>query len=150
MSEEREARMVAEVGGLVDETGVCLAVYGASLEPDFISSRLGCKPTHAHRRGEQRSVASPPYSSGAWLLEVRGQAPSGPEELLRQLLERLPKDSDLWGTLAAEYDVQVRLGIHFTKWNKGFDLSPKVVDAIAGLRASLHFDIYAYGENGDA
>ena len=142
--------IIAEVGGLVDETGVCLAVYGDDLNPDDVSARLGCSPTHCHRRGDQRSPNSLPYPQGAWFLETRGEAPTGPEQLIRRLLMRLPNDPQVWIGLASNYDVQLRIAIHFSRWNKGFDMSKEVVAMISNLHATIGFDLYGYGDDEDA
>lgn len=138
--------VIAEVGGLVDEAGVCLALYGTDLDPVEVTALLGCEPTSAHRRGERRSPKSRPAESGAWLLEIRGEAPTSPEHLIRRLLMKLPADAGVWETLAARFDVQVRFGIHFTGWNKGFHLPPDVVAMITRMHAGMGFDLYGYGE----
>ena len=139
-----------KVSGLVDETNVTIAIYGEDLDPDDISQQLGCQPTFSHRQGERRSHGSPPYKQGAWFLEVKGNAPHGPEDLTKALLMRLPADETIWVELARKHDIQMRYGIHMDTWNRGFELSPKLVQRISKLHAKLSFDIYAVGENDDA
>ncbi len=146
MSENDHGEVVAEAGGLVDETGVCLAVYGSELNPEDVTSRLGCLPTRAHRRGDRQGPHSPPFADGAWILEERGVAPTGPAQLVRRLLMRLPSDGPTWERLAADYDLQLRFGVHFSGWNKGFDLSSELVETLARTRVRLVFDLYAYGD----
>jgi hypothetical protein len=141
--------VIAEFGGLPDESSVCLAVYGADLDPEDVSARLGCKPTDSHRRGYQKTSQSIPTSQGAWFCELRGEPPTGPEQLIRRLLLRLPNDQRVWSDLGSRFDVQVRVAIHFTGWNKGFDLPPDIVAAISRMGATLNMDLYAYGD-GDA
>jgi hypothetical protein len=76
----RPPEIIAKVGGLVDETGVCLAIYGPDLEPDELTARIGVEPTSAHRRGGRpRPESKKAYDAGAWLLKERGTAPTGPE-----------------------------------------------------------------------
>ncbi len=85
----------------------------------------------------------------AGLLEVRGKAPEGPDELALALLGRLPEDESVWIKLCELYEVQLRFGIHMTGWNRGFGLSPATTTRVASLRASMVFNIYAYdGEEG--
>src|SRR4029450_828309 len=122
--------VIAEVGGLPGEVGVCLAVYGADLDPVDVTSRLGCAPTRSHRRGDRQASKSPPFKLGAWLLEERGFAPVGPDELVARLLRRLTADLSVWEALASDYRVELRFGIHFTGWNRGFDLSPEIVSQL--------------------
>ena len=76
-SQVREEHIIAEVGGLVDETHVSLGISGPDIQPEEISAMLRCAPTSAHRRGDSRRL-SPPYLEGAWLLTIDGSAPSGP------------------------------------------------------------------------
>jgi hypothetical protein len=37
----------------------------------------------------------PPWPTGAWLLAVEGESPTGPEELVHLFLARLPADDGL-------------------------------------------------------
>jgi hypothetical protein len=141
--------VLSGVGGPVDETGACVAVYGEDLDPDAVSALLGCSPTSSHRRGDRRGPRSPPYKRGGWFLQRRGKAPEGPEELVAKLLSQLPEDEAVWLKLDERYEVQVRFGIHMTGWNRGFDLSPDLIAKVARLHARVGFDIYAYGDEED-
>ena len=124
----------ADVGGLVDECSLTLAVYGVDLDPDAVTAKLGIQPTSAHRRGERRQSRSVPYRGGAWLLERRGVPPRGPEELLAELLEVLPAEhSPVWAELRAQYDVQLRYGLFVKRWNSGFGLSSALVQRISSV-----------------
>jgi hypothetical protein len=134
------------VGGLVDETAVTLAVYGEDLVADDVTRLLGVEPSSSHRRGDRRGPRSAPYKKGAWFLQQRGEAPLGPEELTTTLLDRLPSDEATWIRVGELYEVQVRFGIHFYGWNRGFDLSAALIARIAKLRAKLVYDLYAYDE----
>ena len=145
-----EDEIIAEVGGLVDETGVCLAICGKDLDPDEVTELIGCSPTNAHRSGDRKTPNSPPYQSGAWLLEMRGSEPIGPEQLIRRLLLRVPQDENVWTKLSGRFRVRLLMGIHFTGWNKGFDLPADLIPAIASLRASIGFDLYGYGDDDSA
>ncbi len=139
-------RVVAVVGGLVDEVAITLAIYGESLEPNTITDMLGVQPTSCHRRGERRGPRSPTYAQGAWFLSVRCESPVEPNEALLRLLDPLPDDDALWSRLASAYDVQLRLGVFFTGWNKGFSFSQQAVSKLARMRAKFGFDLYAHGE----
>ena len=139
--------IIATIGGLVDESSVTLAVYGHDLDPEDVSSRLGCEPSSCHRRGDRKSPQGVPARTGAWFLNLRGFAPTGPEELIRRLLMKLPPDKPRWQELVSKFDVQLRIAIHFTAWNKGFELSPEVVSDIGKLGARVDFDLYAYGDD---
>lgn len=144
------AKILLRVGGLVDETGVRLGVYGENLDPPDVTAIIGREPTSAHRKGDRRGPRSPPYKGGAWFYELRGEAPQGPAELSAALLDQLPDDAQIWAKLSERYDVQLRYGIHMTGWNRGFDLPADVAVRIARLRAAVMFDIYAYDDDATA
>lgn len=83
--------VLAEVAGVVDESRVTLAICGDDLDPDDVSAKLRCVPSHNHHKGERRSQTSPPFRTGAWILSVEGGAPRGPNELIDELLARFPQ-----------------------------------------------------------
>lgn len=143
----RPDQTIAVVGGVVDESGATLAVYGPDLDPDEVTAALRVQPTRSHRRGFQRSPRARPALVGAWFLEVRGTAPSGPDHQIRRLLMRLPGPGEAWTTLRERYDIQLFIGIHMTGWNKGFALEPDVVARLATLGCRLGFDLYAYPDD---
>jgi hypothetical protein len=145
----RPDRFFAEVGGPIDLTRVTLGIYGVDLDPDEISALLGCSPTHAHRRGDLRPRGVPPWPKGAWLLSVEGKSPTEPEELLNQLLEKLPMDPAVWRNLRARFTVQLGFGLFLDAWNRGFDLSPATLERVSQLGASLDFNIYPEGHEDD-
>jgi hypothetical protein len=144
-AERPEPRVIAEVGGDFDETHVTLALYADDLDPDAVSTELGCSPSHGHRKGEARKKG-PPARSGAWYLKLEAMAPRGPNELLRELLARFPVDPGFWSSLVQRYKVRITVAVHTGGWNRGCDLSPEVVAAVARTGAEFGFDLYMYGE----
>ena len=141
-------QVLTEVGGPIDEVNVTLALYSEELEPEEISRALGVEPTSAHRRGESPGPSSPPAPSGAWLLSEHGRDAELAEAIIDRLLEQLPEDPAVWRDLRMRHDIQVRLGLHMTGWNKGLSIPLKQLTRIAELGASIEFDIYAYGDDG--
>jgi hypothetical protein len=128
---------------------VTLAVYGKTLDPAKITTMLGVPPTRSFKRGHRIMANSRPMQHGAWFLEVRGEAPDGPEEHLRRLIQKLPKSTNIWKELNSKYTVQLRLGLHMSGWNKGFGFTPHLLVQIAKMRVEMQFDIYAYGEENE-
>lgn len=145
----RREKVIAKVGGVVDESVATLAVYGKDLEPDDVTKILGIKPTRSFRRGHKRGPNSRSIPHGAWFLEIRGDAPEGPDAQLRNLLMRLPDSEDIWRELRSRYKVQIRFGIFMCDWNKGFNLAPDLIIRLAKMGIELDFDIYANGDEED-
>jgi hypothetical protein len=50
MAEPTKPRLLEEVGGLPDEIRVTLGLYADDLDPEDVSRRMGCAPTHAHKK----------------------------------------------------------------------------------------------------
>jgi hypothetical protein len=139
----RKPVVVAEIGGKIDETRVTLSVHGDDLDPDEVSAILKCRPTRSHRRGESRPRNTSAWSSGAWLLSLEGKAPVEPEEVLIELLDRVPSDPSVWSALNVRFRVKIGFGLFLGAWNRGFELSPPVVSRAIMTGAQLGFDIYA-------
>ena len=55
-------------------------------------------------------------------------------------------DPDRWRTIQERFDIQLRFGVHFNGWNKGFDLPREIVARLNAIGASVLFDLYAYGD----
>jgi hypothetical protein len=145
----RKPETFVEVGGPIDETRVTLGIHGDDLDPDELSVLLKCGPSAAHRRGDRRPRNVPPWPSGAWLLSVKGKAPTGPEELLTTLLDRLPQDPSVWDVVRQRFTLRLSCGVFVDAWNRGFDLSPAALKRITALGASFTVNIYAEGSEGD-
>ena len=139
-------RVLAEVGGPVDESSATLAVYGQDLEPRDVTALVAVEPSDSFRQGFKRGPRSPAMAHGAWFLEVRGVAPDGPAVQLATLLSKLPESAHVWQQLRERYTVQLRLALHVQGWNKGFGLPRQLTARLAVLGVDLEFDLYAYGE----
>lgn len=140
----RPPHAIVKTGGPPDLTSVVLALYAEDLDPDIVSRELGCAPTRAHRKGDRRGPRSPPFSTGAWLLELSGEGPIDPDVLLSDLLGRFPRDSAFWAKLRASYRVRVLVALHIERWNRGFELSPRTVAMVSATGAEFGFDLYFY------
>jgi uncharacterized protein DUF4279 len=139
-------RVLAEVGGPVDESSATIAVYGEDLEPHDITALIGVEPSNSFRRGFKRGPRSPAMPHGAWFLEVRGVAPDGPAVQLETLLAKLPDSAHVWQQLRERYTVQLRIALHMQSWNKGFSLTKQLTARLAALGVDLKFDLYAHGQ----
>jgi hypothetical protein len=142
----RKPEVIAEVGGLIDETRVTLGVHGDDLDPDEVTRLLGCAPSCSHRRGDPRPRNIPPWPRGAWVLSVEGKAPVEPDHLISAVLDRLPVDPAVWESLRSRFDVRLGFGLFQDAWNRGFGLSSQVLRRVAEMGLGLDFDIYADGE----
>lgn len=139
----RRPEIIAEVGGTVDESTVTLCVYGEDLDPEAVTKLLGVSPTSSFRRGYRRKPSARPMPHGAWFLEIRGNAPDGPDVHLRKLLTLLPDSVGIWEELTRLYKVRLSLCLGFSGWNKGFCFPADLIARVAKIGVELDFDVYA-------
>ena len=138
-----EPRVLARVGGLVEETKISIGIHGPDVEPSAISELLGVEATRQHRAGEARKFGTP-WREGAWLFAVAGKAPRGPEEVAEELLQALPPaDAAPWAELRSKHRLLVKIAVFFSGWNRGYAMSDGVLRRLARISGSIEFDIYA-------
>lgn len=129
-----------------DEVALALCIYGADLEPGEITRTLEVEPTHAHRKGERKTLRSPPWDRGAWIREIRSFEPINPNNMIWELLEGMNCDPKVWRDLASRFELRFDFALH-TDVGATFVLSPSSVQRIANLGAAFQIYIQAYGDN---
>lgn len=127
-------------GGPVDQWKVTLRVFGGDLDPDDISTLLGCQPSSARKKGD-------PYPrTGRWLLSIESKdfgENADVEDGIRMLLERLPPNGRIWSSLTSLYRVDVSCGLFLNSSNRGFGLSAEVSGLLSERNLNVGFDLYA-------
>jgi hypothetical protein len=129
-----------------DEVAVALCIYGAELDPNEVTQLFGAEPTHAHKRGERKTLRSPPWDKGAWIREVRRFEPIDPDAMFEQLLAELSGEPGVWRSLASRFQLRVAFAVH-TDVGCTFVLSPSTVQRISELGAAFQVYIQVYGDN---
>ncbi len=122
---------VVSVGGEIDRVKVSLRFGGDDLDPDDVSTLLGCQPTTSYRKGDslpsQRSDRI--AHTGLWLL--KGAESEGDlETQVSRLLDRIPAELTAWEALA-RFDGNIFCGLFLNDWNRGFSLSPELMQRLA-------------------
>ena len=140
------------LGGQIDRVSVMLRVFGNDVDPAEITSLLDCAPSFSLRKGEvdptgrYRRVAT----TGSWLLKG-GQPPTdGLESQVLALLGRLTSDSGVWLGLTQRFAVDIFCGLFLDGDNRGFALSPKVLNELCRRHLLIDFDIYSHDDSDDA
>lgn len=139
------------VGGSVDEMSLTLRIMGEDLVPADVSAVLRCSPDQAWSKGEEWVVAGQKRlrSFGMWSIHGADTDGRGFERELLRLLDRISNDELVWDHLNAQFDVDVFCGVHLNAWNRGFSLSPLVLQRLAARRLRIDFDIYCNVEDED-
>lgn len=123
---------------------VSLRVFGDSLEPDEVSALLGCKPTRAHRKGEHSSRGGDATEpTGGWILDSGLSEKAELEDHLEGLLSSVSNDSDEWANLTSRFSASILCSAFLDQYNEGFELSPRVAQALGERGLVIAFDIYS-------
>lgn len=141
--------LVYLAGGSIDETTVSIRFFGEQLDPDKLTEWLGYKPSYWQYKGDvifqgqYRKIAK----EGCWILSTERDNQSSLEEKVTSLLDKLADDKKLWQELTTQFRVDVFCGIFMQTWNRGFELSPQVMNRLAERNVVIGFDIYYEGED---
>ena len=121
-----------------------LRVLGDGLEPDEVSALLGRPPTRQHRKGDKlegRPDAVEP--TGAWILDSALTEHVELEEHIEVLLGSLSNDMDEWSQLTGQYSASIQCSLFLDQYNEGFELSPRIAQALSERGLVIAFDIYS-------
>jgi hypothetical protein len=131
-----------EVGGPVDSFEVSVIFYSPELVPEELTALLGVQPTHAARKGSQRSPRQAPLRKGVWYISRAAASPIELEEVLSEMLDTLPSDPEVWKGLAARFEITISIALYLEAWSRGFELSLAATQRIAALGASIGVSVY--------
>jgi hypothetical protein len=134
------------IGGPVDRIRVSLRICGPHLDPNALTAQLRRRPSYSHRRGDpvdRTGRGSRPH--GMWLLASRCDDDEVLDAHLRDIFGRLPSKRSLWKTLHSRCRVDVSVGVHLERWNRGFSLSSASMKTLAHRGIQIGFDVYGPG-----
>jgi hypothetical protein len=156
--EETQPDATVIIGGPIDSVRVSLCLYGDDLDPDKVTTLLGCRPTTAGRKGEplislgkvckvpsvqqrEQPIRKPRISRiGVWILSSERSATDA-EEQIQALLQRVTDDPAAWEQLSG-YRIKIDCSLTLRAWNRGLELSSALIQQLAERRLGLSFDIY--------
>lgn len=133
-------------GGDPDEARLCLRVCGHTVDPDAVSRALGCQPSRRQRKGEpvlsSTGAVKRIARTGSWLLDYSVGANATIGEGIKDLLRSLPADRSVWASLTSAFAVDLICDVTVRCVNRGFQLSPEVLDMVAQRGITLGLDIF--------
>ncbi len=124
---------------------VSLRIWGASLDPDFLTQQLGVPPTFSAHRGEevQRGARTVVQEVGVWTYRVDVPTDTELGEALGMLLEVFPEDTNLWTELTSTYTADVFCAVFLQADNQNTRMDDEVLSALGRRGLSVNFDFYA-------
>ena len=125
---------------------VSLRVFGDALEPEEVSALLDRPPTRRARKGDKiegKNGGDAVEPTGAWILDSGLSEKVELEEHIEALFGSLSNDSDEWASLTSRFSASVLCSLFLDQYNEGFELSPRVAQAVAERGIVLAFDLYS-------
>ena len=132
------------VGSRPRRFSLSVRVSGLQLEPAKVTEALECQPDVALRRGDplsKRGSAKAP--GGVWLIQVENVAAEDLSATLVKLLRRTTDKTEVWGTLAREFQVDLFVGIFAKDDNTIWELETEAIRELAQRHLAISFDYYS-------
>jgi hypothetical protein len=129
----------------IHETTMTLRFFGDDLDPNEITSRLGCQPTVGAKIGEVWTTVRGTEKiarTGTWRLNANKRQPGDLNAHVAELLAPLNDDLSVWRDLTARFKADVFCGIWMTQSNEGTSLSAESMMNLGARGLPLEFDIY--------
>ena len=122
-----------------------LRVFGESLDADEVSALLGRPPTRQHRKGDEieGKGGDAVEPTGAWILDSPLSEKIELEEHIEVMLSSLSNDMDEWSSLTDRFSASILCSLFLDQYNEGFELSPRITQALSERGLVAAFDIYS-------
>ncbi len=133
-----------EVGGKIDEVSISIRFSGDDLDPDELTALLNCEPTEAYEKGQTiiTTISPRTIKTGMWFLSIQKNSEQTLEEQIWELLEKLPKDLEVWEKLSGRFRINIYCGAWLKNWNRDVWFSANLLKQIANRKLSIGLAIY--------
>lgn len=134
----------------IQETKVCLRIFGDNLAPDSITEKLGHPPTHAESKGDEivgkKSGRVRIAKSGGWRLQANNAVPGDLNAQISELLDKLTMDENVWTEIALDNKIDIFCGLFMGGGIEGECISAHNLLALGKRQIELNLDIYGPSE----
>lgn len=125
---------------------VTLRLIGDTLDPKEISDLLGREGTTMYSKGDTKVIKTTGREivrkSGHWSLDATECEPEDIDGQVKEILNQLSSDLEIWNELASKYSIDLFCGIFMEKSNEGMDISPNTLLELGNRGIMLALDIY--------
>jgi Domain of unknown function (DUF4279) len=138
--------------GQFNHSAATLRLFGETLDPSEVTILLGCQPSVAKRMGEvTRDLSGRERIAkyGQWRLEAVAAKPGDIESQIRDLLNQVSDDMEVWKRLSENFDIDIFCGLFMQTANDGLSLSPELMLMLGQRGIALSLDVYEPMENGE-
>jgi hypothetical protein len=131
---------------IVSRTSVSLRIIGDDLIPSDITDKLGCKPSSAFSKGDVHSYkndGTPRLSKiGIWSLKAEKKKPGNLDIQIRELLNQLTMDLDVWKLISTKNKIDLFCGLFMENQMEGINISAQCLYEVGVRNIEIDFDIY--------
>jgi len=110
-----------------------------------VSALLGRPPSRQHRKGDkfEGKGGDAVEPTGAWILDSPLSEKVELEEHIEVMFGSLSNDMDEWSSLTDRFSASIQCSLFLDQYNEGFELSPRITQALAERGLVAAFDIYS-------
>jgi len=126
-----------------------LRVIGDDLDPDEVTTMLGCTPTFAQRQGQHIPTRSASFPEGfrvakfgLWRLDATEAAPENFDAQVAELVGKLTRELAVWRDTARRFRVELFCGWFMKTSNDGVSISATSLRLLAERGIGLEVSIY--------
>ncbi|HRY02308.1 MAG: DUF4279 domain-containing protein [Hyphomicrobiales bacterium] len=134
----------------ISETSVSLRILGDDLEPEQVSSALGCRPVSSWRKGDIRKLRNGREATartGTWIKSVDRKCPGDLNAQIIELMSAVSGSLEVWQSLTGRFRADVFCGLFLSEANEGGEIAAQTLLALGSRGIALSFDIYAIGSD---
>lgn len=131
--------------GELHRSAAALRIMGDGLDPDEVTRLLGAVPTSTRVKGKPWKTTSGREliaRTGSWCLDAEDSEPADIDGQVRELLERLTSDLDIWSDLSRRFQVELFCGWFMRGGDEGIGVSPSTMAALSQRGIELGICIY--------
>lgn len=136
------------LGGPLGWFSAALHVTSPMLLPEEVTRLFGIEPTESQTKdvpilrpdGTVKRV--PKFGRWSTILTPATSDEWDLNEVVSELLRRLPQDSEVWERVATLGDLQISLGLELAGSNQEFVLEPGLLRLLGERQIQVYFDVY--------
>jgi hypothetical protein len=131
--------------GELHRSAATLRIMGDSLDPDEVTRLLGATPTSTRIKGKPWKKAGGREHiarKGSWQLDAEDREPADINDQVRELLEKLTDDLEVWSSLTHRFQVELFCGWFMHGGDEGIGVSPSTMTALSQRGIELGICIY--------
>jgi len=125
---------------------ITLRIHGETLDPCEVTDALKHSPTSSCCKGDRASGTSLSAHTGKWSLKFTPESLPLEDccDAVEHILTLLPDDPAIWKAITLHHRADFFIGLCLDTKNRGIELSPELMSALAIRGVKIGFDVYSH------